>query len=166
MRCPGPLGVRLLFWPKRWSASLPRVTACFSRHLDHQESISEGSWTLSPDWGALGGGGSGIRRGGDPAGAGGCSETLQNKLPRGAAPRGSRPTPVLNPSPSRPQGGARGPRCEPLGALRQKLERGLVTWARAGWYCSGCTQEPRGLWKELPRAGLLSPTAGGAKEIS
>lgn len=96
----------------------------------------------------------------------GAQRPCRINYPRGAAPRGSCPTTVLNPSPSQPQGGARGPRCEPLGALRQKLQRGLVTWVRAGWYCSGCTQEPRGLWKELPRAGLLSPTAGGAKEIS
>ena len=45
-RCPGPLGVRLLCRPERWSASFPREAACFSRHLDHQEPISEGSWTL------------------------------------------------------------------------------------------------------------------------
>ena len=72
----------------------------------------------------LGGGEAGSGGAVTQRGPEGAQRPCRINYPGGAAPQGPRLTAVLNPSPSQPQGGARGPRCEQVGALRQKLEHG------------------------------------------
>ena len=72
-----------------------------------------------------------------------------------------------NPSPFQPwRGGGGGgrPRSQ-VPAVRNFEAKARVTGlVRRAW--AGCTQEQGRPWEELPRAGFLSPAAGGAESMS